>query len=136
MSGCVFCEIASGRIPSIRVYEDQDFIVIMDINPVTAGHCLLITRKHFPDSLALPDHLLAKALPLSKKIAQAALAGVGASAFNIVINNGPLSGQLVEHWHLHVIPRKDKSELPQRLGDPADLTKLPFVAASIRENLS
>jgi histidine triad (HIT) family protein len=135
MSDCVFCEIVKGRIPSIRVYEDEDFLVLMDINPVAQGHCLLITRQHYPTSSSVPDELLAKALPLAKKLAEAAIAGVGAEAYNLIINNGRVSGQEIDHWHLHVIPRRDRSELPLKTGDPADLTKLPFVADAIRSNL-
>jgi histidine triad (HIT) family protein len=135
MGKCIFCEIAEGRIPSIRVYEDEDFIVLMDINPLTAGHVLLITRRHFENTLEVPDALLARALPLARKVAEAAMLGVGAPAFNIFINSGPESGQAVGHWHLHIVPRKDPAELPLKPGDPADLTKLPFTAAAIRDNM-
>jgi histidine triad (HIT) family protein len=133
---CIFCEIASGRIPSIRVHEDSDFLAFMDINPVSPGHLLLVTREHFASTLDVPDKILARALPLAKRIAEAAMTSVGVTSFNLLVNNGPESGQLVPHWHLHVIPRKDKSEFPMKTGEPADLTKLPFAAASIRENLN
>ncbi|MDR1050741.1 MAG: HIT domain-containing protein [Deltaproteobacteria bacterium] len=135
MTKCIFCEIADGRIPSIRVYDDPDFIVFMDINPVTAGHCLLVTRKHYETMLDVPDDLLARALPLARTIAEAATLGVGARGFNIISNNGECSGQAVAHWHVHVIPRSDIKELPLKQGDPADLTRLPFVADAIRSNL-
>jgi histidine triad (HIT) family protein len=135
MSECIFCEIVKGRIPSIRVYEDDDFVVLMDINPVTPGHCLIITREHYPTTSEVPDALLAKALPLAKKLAGAALLGVGAEGYNLIANNGRISGQDIDHWHMHVIPRRDRSELPLRSGDPADLTRLPFVADAIRSNL-
>jgi histidine triad (HIT) family protein len=132
---CIFCEIASGRIPSVRVYEDADFIAFMDINPISDGHLLLITRSHYKTTGDVPEKELSKALPLAKKLAAAAVLGVGAKGYNIVINNGPVSGQIVDHWHMHIIPRKDPAEFPIKAGDPADLTKLPFVAASIRDNL-
>ncbi|MDR2405005.1 MAG: HIT domain-containing protein [Deltaproteobacteria bacterium] len=132
---CIFCEIANGRIPSIRVHEDPDFIAFMDINPISEGHLLIVTRDHYVRTLDVPEELLQKALPLAKKLANAALLGVGAQDFNLVVNNGPLSGQLVPHWHMHIIPRRDKNELPLKMGEPADLTKLPFVAERIRENL-
>jgi histidine triad (HIT) family protein len=135
MSDCVFCEIVKGRIPSIRVFEDEDFVVLMDINPVTAGHCLLVTREHYPTTSQIPDALLAKALPLAKRLADAAMAGVGADGYNLIVNNGRVSGQDIEHWHLHVLPRKNRAELPLKTGDPADLTRLPFVADAIRSNL-
>ncbi|MDR2353572.1 MAG: HIT family protein [Deltaproteobacteria bacterium] len=132
---CIFCGIAQGRIPSVRVYEDANFIALMDINPVTPGHLLIITREHYPSTLDVPDEILAKVFPLAKRLAEAATMGVGATSFNLIINNGKESGQLVEHFHLHVIPRKNTSELPLKSGAPADLTKLPFVADSIRSNL-
>jgi histidine triad (HIT) family protein len=132
---CIFCEIANSKIPSVRVYEDEDFIAFMDINPISDGHLLIITRSHYKTTSEVPDKTLAKALPLAKKLAGAATLGVGATGYNLLINNGPISGQAVEHWHLHIIPRKDKAEFPMHTGAPADLTKLPFVAASIRDNL-
>jgi histidine triad (HIT) family protein len=132
---CIFCEIANGRIPSIRVYEDSDFIAFMDINPISEGHLLLVSREHYVKTLDVPDKILQRALPLAKKLTRAMLLGVGAEDFNLVVNNGPLSGQLVPHWHMHIIPRRNKNELPLKTGEPADLTKLPFVAERIRENL-
>jgi histidine triad (HIT) family protein len=135
MGDCIFCDIAEGRIPSIRVHEDEDFIALMDINPLTCGHLLIVTRKHYASTLDVPDAILAKALPLAKRLAEAAALGVGAPAFNLFVNNGPESGQEVPHWHLHVVPRKGPKELPHLGGAPADLTKLPFTAAAIRENL-
>ncbi|MDR2611994.1 MAG: HIT domain-containing protein [Deltaproteobacteria bacterium] len=134
-TSCIFCEIANGRIPSIRIHEDADFIAFLDINPITRGHLLIITREHYPNTLDVPDTLLAKALPLAKRLAAAALAGVGAESFNILVNNGTASGQAVGHWHLHVIPRKTRSEFPFKEGGPADLTQLPFTAADIRSHL-
>ncbi|MDR1658510.1 MAG: HIT domain-containing protein [Deltaproteobacteria bacterium] len=135
MSDCIFCEIVKGRIPSIRVYEDDNFLVFLDINPVTSGHCLIITKNHYKTTSEVPDELLAKALPLAKKLAKAALAGVGAEAYNLISNNGRTSGQEIDHWHLHIIPRRNREELPLKTGEPADLTKLPFVADAIRSNL-
>jgi histidine triad (HIT) family protein len=135
MSKCVFCQIANGQIPSIRVYEDNDFIVFMDINPIANGHCLLVSREHYSTLVDVPDEILAKALPLAKNLAQAAMLALGATGFNLIGNNGAISGQEVDHWHLHIIPRFEKSELRFKPGDPADMTKLPFVADAIRTNL-
>jgi histidine triad (HIT) family protein len=134
-SSCIFCEIANGRIPSIRIYEDADFISFLDISPLTKGHLLIITREHYPATLDVPDHILAKALPLAKKLARAAITGVGAEGFNIIINNGKVAGQEVDHWHLHVVPRNKPEELVLKQGGPADLTVLPFTASDIRENI-
>jgi histidine triad (HIT) family protein len=132
---CIFCEIASGRIPSIRVYEDSDFIAFMDINPLSEGHLLLVTRSHFPKTTDVPEAVLARALPVAAKLARAAITATGREDYNLIVNNGPLSGQLVFHWHMHIIPRGSKGELPLKAGEPADLTKLPFVAERVRQNL-
>jgi len=133
--GCVFCQIDSGRLPSIRIYEDQDFLAFMDIAPVTEGHFLLATRAHYPTLLEMPEKLLARALPLAQKLARAALDGLSASGVNLLQNNGEVAGQAVPHWHLHIIPRRRPGELPLRPGAPADVTQLPFTAEKIIRGL-
>lgn len=136
VDGCVFCQIAAGRIPSIRVYEDSDFIAFMDIAPQTEGHFLIVPRAHYEVLGDVPDALLAKVLPLARRLSDAAMNGLGVEAFNLLQNNGELAGQAVGHWHLHVIPRRAKGEMPFTPGKPADLTKLPFVAENIRLNIA
>ena len=135
MSDCIFCQIVEGRIPSTKIFEDENFIAFMDINPISEGHLLLVSKKHYEILTEVPDDLLAAALPLAKKLATAVLKGVGAEGFNLLQNNGVVAGQMVGHWHLHIIPRKNKDEFPQKLGQAADLTKLPFVAEAIRDQL-
>lgn len=135
VEGCIFCQISAGRIPSIRIYEDDEFIAFMDISPQTEGHFLIVPRGHFEFLEDVPDKILTKVLPLAKKLSNALMVGLGVEGFNLLQNNGEAAGQAVGHWHMHVIPRRDKSELPMRPGPAADLTKLPFVAEKIRINL-
>ncbi len=133
--GCVFCQIAAGRIPSIRIYEDEDFIAFMDIAPQTEGHFLIVPRDHYPTLEEMPEFLLARALPLAQKLGRAAMTGLGVPGFNLLQNNGAVAGQVVPHWHLHIIPRRQEGEIPFKAGAPADLTRLPFVAENIRGNI-
>lgn len=135
VDGCIFCQIADGRIPSIRIYEDGDFIAFMDIAPQTEGHFLVVPRQHYAVLTDMPDQLLTKALPLAKRLAAAAMDGLKVEGFNLLQNNGEVAGQVVDHWHMHVIPRRGKGEIPFKAGSPADLTKLPFVAEDIRNVL-
>ena len=136
VEGCVFCQIAGGRLPSIRIYEDEDFLSFMDISPQVEGHFLLVTRGHYPTLAEMPDKLLARALPLAKKLARAAQAGLAAPGVNLLQNNGEAAGQVVPHWHLHIIPRRRPGELPLSPGGaPADMNQLPFTAEKIRLNL-
>jgi histidine triad (HIT) family protein len=133
---CVFCQIAAGRLPSIRVYEDDDFLAFMDIAPQTEGHFLLVTRAHYATTLEMPDRLLARALPLAKKLARAAQDGLAVPGFNILQNNGQVAGQAVPHWHLHIIPRRQPGELPFAPGGtPADMAQLPLTAEKILRRL-
>ncbi|UQZ88504.1 HIT family protein [Deltaproteobacteria bacterium Smac51] len=135
VEGCVFCQIAAGRIPSIRIYEDENFIAFMDISPQTEGHFLIVPRDHYPTLTDVPDSILAKVLPLAKNLGDAAMTGLGVEGFNLLQNNGAVAGQAVDHWHMHVIPRREAGEIPFKAGAPADLTKLPFVAENIRINV-
>jgi histidine triad (HIT) family protein len=136
VEGCVFCQIAGGRLPSIPIYEDEDFLAFMDISPLTEGHFLLVTRAHYSTTVEMPDRLLALALPLAGKLARAAMAGLSVPGFNLLQNNGEVAGQAVAHWHLHVIPRRRPGELPfNHVGNRADMAQLPVTAEKIRLNL-
>ena len=66
---CIFCKILNGDIPSRKVFEDDDFCVIMDVDPATKGHCLILPKEHYANLLAMPDELAARVLPLAKKVA-------------------------------------------------------------------
>ena len=66
---CIFCKIANGDIPSTTVYEDDDFKVILDINPANLGHSLVICKHHYANILEMPEELTAKAFAVAKKVA-------------------------------------------------------------------
>ncbi len=108
MSGekdCVFCKIVRGEIPASVVMEDELSMVIMDIFPVTRGHCLLIPKQHFTNMLDVaPDVAahLAKNLSIITRRVRSAMSSDG--VINIIAN-GEGAGQEVPHLHIHVIPR-------------------------------
>lgn len=105
---CVFCEIAAGTAPAIRVYEDADYLGILDIRPFTRGHTLVIPRLHSVDLTDTPAPTLAGMLGVGQRIAQATRAsGLAATGNNLAINDGKSAMQSVFHIHLHVIPRRD-----------------------------
>lgn len=118
MSDCIFCKIIAGEIPGYKIYEDEDILAFLDITPVNPGHTLVIPKKHFENFLDLPVEEAQRLVALIKKIAPAVLAGVGASGFNLTLNSGPVSGQLVGHVHWHIVPRLqgDGRELWQGKG--------------------
>lgn len=102
---CIFCRIVKGEIPCAKVYEDENYMAFLDISPVNKGHTLIIPKGHYEDLLNTPDEVLCGMLADTKKIAKAVLKAVGAKAFNVSINVGKGSGQLVPHLHIHIMPR-------------------------------
>ena len=102
---CIFCKIAAGEIPSVTLYEDEDFRVILDIEPASKGHALILPKAHYANLYELPDELAAKVLVLAKKMVTALSDILGCDGYNVVQNNGAVAGQTVFHFHMHLIPR-------------------------------
>lgn len=102
---CIFCKIAAGDIPSATLYEDEDFRVIMDIEPASKGHALILPKEHYANIYELDDELAAKALVLAKKMIIKLTDIVGCAGYNVLQNNGKAAGQTVFHFHMHLIPR-------------------------------
>ena len=104
-NNCIFCKLANGDIPTNSIYEDNDFKVILDADPATKGHALILPKNHFANLLEADDSVLEKALPLAKRIANKMKLELKCAGVNIVQNNGEAAGQTVHHLHIHVIPR-------------------------------
>lgn len=100
---CVFCKIINGDIPSYKIYEDEEILAFLDINPVSVGHTLIIPKKHVLDIMKIDDELFCKIINKAKDIAKLINIKLNSSGFTLVQNNG--SVQEVKHFHLHVIPR-------------------------------
>lgn len=105
MDNCIFCKIATGEIPAITIYEDDDVKVIFDAGPATKGHALVIPKAHYENVFEIPEDLLAKAHIVAKEIATKLKEATGCAGVNILQNNGEMAGQSVFHLHIHVIPR-------------------------------
>ena len=120
---CIFCKIANGEIPSATLYEDPDFRVILDLNPASKGHALVLPKEHYANVFELPEDLAGKAFVVAKKVASRLSEGLGAIGFNIVQNNGEPAGQTVFHFHIHLIPRYegDTVHVGWKPGTPGSL---------------
>lgn len=105
IDNCIFCKIANGEIPSKTLHEDELFRVILDLNPATKGHALILPKDHASNLFDLPEKTAAAALVLAKKLAAAMSEKLGCDGLNLVQNNGEAAGQTVSHFHLHLIPR-------------------------------
>ena len=102
---CIFCKLANGEIPTATLYEDEDFRVILDANPASKGHALIIPKEHYANLYELDEELAGKAMKLAKKMITKLTDVLGCDGYNLVQNNGEVAGQTVFHFHLHMIPR-------------------------------
>ena len=102
---CIFCKIAAGEIPSRKLYEDEDFVVILDLNPTSKGHALIIPKEHYANLYEIDEEVAAKAMKLAKKMALKMTDVLGCDGFNLLQNNGESAGQTIFHFHMHLIPR-------------------------------
>ena len=105
MADCVFCQIVNGKIPADKVFENESFIVILDIHPASKGHSLVIPKKHVDRITDMDDQLLGEMAAVAKKVANGMQKSLGADGINFMVNNGKVAGQLIDHAHMHVIPR-------------------------------
>lgn len=136
--GCVFCRIIEGTLPSIKLYEDAETMAFMDIKPFSEGHCLSVTKGHWPDISSIPAEAMAAAARTAHRVGNAVLKATGADGLNLLQANGTAANQTVFHLHIHMIPRRHgdggiKSwAAAQPVEDPKSLEP---IAAAIRAAL-
>ena len=102
---CIFCKIINKEIPSGIIYEDENVLSFLDIMPANKGHCLIIPKKHYEVLFDIPDNDLSELIKAVKKVGKALSLSIGNGAYNVVMNNGKEAGQVVNHAHVHIIPR-------------------------------
>lgn len=103
----IFSKIVAGELPAVKLFEDDQCIVILDINPVKKGHALVIAKKPYPTFTQCPDDVLGHLMSVAKQVDAKMRKALSCDGTNILINNGPAAGQEVPHLHIHVIPRYD-----------------------------
>jgi histidine triad (HIT) family protein len=118
---CLFCGIVHHEVDAYKIYEDDDFIAILDRFPKCLGHTLIIPKRHAASLFDLPEETAAKVLPLAKKLAEKMLPVIKFTGLNLLQNNGEDAQQTVKHFHLHLIPRfsEDAMMLQWKTEDPS-----------------
>ncbi len=106
MENCIFCKISKKEIPRKTIYENDNFFSMSDVNPKIEGHSLVISKKHFKTMLDLPSSLGQELLDCIKKTTIKLIDEKKAEGFNLVNNNFENAGQMVPHFHIHILPRK------------------------------
>lgn len=105
MEDTIFMKIIQREVPADIVYEDEDTLAFLDIHPNNPGHTLVVPKKPCRDIFDIDDETLAAVWRTVKKVARAVRDVTGAEGLNINTNNGSAAGQVVFHYHVHVIPR-------------------------------
>ena len=101
----IFTKIISGAIPCHKVYEDEQVLAFLDINPISTGHTLVIPKEAAMTLDMLSDEAGAAIGRVLPRIARAVMAATGTSHYNILQNNGAVAHQAVFHVHFHIIPK-------------------------------
>lgn len=119
---CIFCKILNGEIPSAKLYEDEDFAIILDVCPASLGHALILPKEHYGNLFEMPEELISKCMNLAKVWGDKLVKGLNADGLNLVQNNGIAAGQTVFHYHLHLIPRYEGDSVGE-LWTPGTLSE-------------
>lgn len=107
----IFDRIIAGEIPCHKVYEDDRVLAFLDVAPLSRGHTLVIPKERAAQMDQLSDESAAALGRVLPRICRAVLKATGATAYNLLQNNGADAHQAVMHLHVHVIPRyPDKAE--------------------------
>ncbi len=105
---CIFCKIVNNELPSYKVYEDDCVLAFLDIKPTALGHTLIIPKKHYENIFDIEDDVLKRIANVSKIIASNMIKNLeDVKGVNIFQSNGTAAEQVVLHYHMHVIPRRE-----------------------------
>ncbi len=131
MPECIFCEIISGKVPDYKVWEDKNFIALLDIAPAKPGHLLIIPKKHAEDIFDLDEHLYNALFQAAKKISKPLKKAMNAKRIGIVI-----VGLAVPHAHIHLVPLNKSNELfNPELFSRAGPEELKLVQGKIKKEI-
>lgn len=132
---CVFCKIIDGSIPTAKVYEDDETLAFLDINPNNHGHTLVIPKDHYENIYGTPAETLCRMIMTAQKMAVAVKNGVDADGVNIHMNNESAAGQEVFHAHIHVIPRYNEDGYKHWGHKPYKEGEAEVIQEKIKEQL-
>ncbi|MGL4616898.1 MAG: HIT family protein [Mycoplasmoidaceae bacterium] len=111
MNECLFCKIINKKIPAKIIYEDAMTMCILDINPISDGHCIIIPKKHFEYFSICDDEYLTAITKTTKKVANIINnSSLDNNGINYLINEKTNAGQEIMHLHIHLIPKFKKEE--------------------------
>jgi len=104
---CLFCKIIKGEIPSKKYYEDDNFLAIFDISPISEGHIVVFSKNHYSNIEEMPEQEWQKICVLARNLAEKHIKKIRADGYNLLINQGEAAQSGIAHRaHIHIIPRR------------------------------
>ena len=130
---CIFCGIVKGEIPCYRLYESELALAFLDINPVTRGHALVVPKRHVEKLSQLSGQEVEEVFTTAAKLAEASLGALDAKGANLWVNQGRVAGQVVDHFHVHVVPRYAEEDLKIEVrGEKLSDSEMRSIAEKIK----
>ncbi len=134
---CIFCKIAKKELNSHIVYETEKIMGFLDIRPIASGHTLVIVKPHYSLVDELPNEYFNDLMTGIQKVGNAIKRSLNILAYNLVLNNGQIAGQLIPHLHFHIIPRTKGDGLSfHPPGKPVNELELDNICKKIKQNLN
>ena len=133
---CIFCAIAEDVIPATKVYEEDQILAFMDINPANPGHLLVIPKRHYRNIFDINAEMAGKIMQVGTQLANAIKKALNPDGLNLLQSSEPAAFQTVFHFHLHLIPRwEDDSLVLPWQPKQGDINKILEVADKIRQHI-
>jgi histidine triad (HIT) family protein len=123
---CIFCKIAKGEIPAVKIWEDKKYIAFLDANPINQGHTLILPKKHTDYIFDLKNREYKSLMLNAKKIAKLLKAKLNPKKVGVIIE-----GFGVPHVHIHLIPLEKRGELNPERAKPMSSEELNKIAEKI-----
>jgi len=137
MDDCLFCKIVRGEMPAHRIWEDERTLAFLDIYPGTAGHALVVPKAHARDLFDLPADDRDAVFATARRVAAGLVAETGAEGINLHQANGKAAGQVIFHFHLHLLPRREGDGLRcPWIPSEGDAGALADLAGRLRDRLA
>jgi histidine triad (HIT) family protein len=133
--GCIFCKIIDNEIPSVKVYDDDRVFAFLDINPLNAGHLLVIPKVHAETIHEISKADFAAVAAATHKLAAAMKKALNPDGINLMQLNGKAANQVVPHLHVHIVPRWSGDGLTICKWDlvAGDMERIQAVGEQIRQ---
>ena len=125
---CIFCQIIGGKVQSKKIYDDENVIAILDVNPANPGHILIMPKEHYSIMPQIPEEEIGHIFLVAKSLSNTSLRALEVQGSNIIVANGVVAGQRAQHFMVHLIPRKENDglnfQVPQKTISEQELQKI------------